>query len=93
MINIEYKEDGHSENYETKKTGIYKTVLICDCCKHSQEGRQNMWWHLDRYFGITGLFCSICYAKVSHNSFGEPKHPKIYEDILQRFEYDDDTSK
>lgn len=32
-------------------------------------------WHLNNYFGISGVFCGSCYEKVSHDSYGKPNHP------------------
>lgn len=44
----------------------------------------NQFWHLSNYYGITGIFCSKCYNDVSHDSCGNPNHPKKYQKILDK---------
>jgi len=36
------------------------------------------WWNLRDYFGISGSFCSPCYDKVSHDSYGRPNQPEEF---------------
>lgn len=50
----------------------------CVCCGGEDFGRDHQWWRLCGYFGLSGRFCSQCYEKVSHNSYGEPNHPADY---------------
>lgn len=35
-------------------------------------------WNLRDYFGISGSFCSLCYDKVSHDSYGRPNQPEEF---------------
>jgi len=35
-------------------------------------------WNLRDYFGISGSFCSPCYDKVSHDSYGRPNRPEEF---------------
>ena len=50
----------------------------CVCCGGEDFDRDQQWWSLRGYFGLSGRFCSQCYEKVSHNSYGEPNHPSDY---------------
>lgn len=39
------------------------------------------WWHLNDAHGIWGYFCPDCYELVSHDPWGNPKHPKEFKTI------------
>jgi hypothetical protein len=64
----------------TKVNNITLTPLKhtpqCKGCGTTRNPGQ--WWHLSNYFKISGMFCSACYDKVSHDSYGEPNHPHDY---------------
>lgn len=55
--------------------------MLCSNCGKDAQGRG---WSLRGYYGINGYFCSPCYDKVSHNSYGEPENPGEYIMILLR---------
>ena len=59
-----------------------ETEICCICKKEKNTNEQ--WWYLNNYFGLFGLFCNTCYAKVSHNGFDKPKHPKLYKQIKEQ---------
>lgn len=40
------------------------------------------WWHLNNYHGLSGLFCPSCYAKVSHDAYGNPRHPEQFAEVV-----------
>lgn len=42
------------------------------------DNRSEQWWACQGYFKISGTFCSTCYDKISHNSYGEPNRPGDY---------------
>lgn len=54
----------------------------CICCGQQKDFGQ--FWSLSNYYGITGRFCSECYEKVSHDSFGKPNNPTQYTMVLLR---------
>jgi len=56
--------------------------LPCTCC--GQEKANGHWWSLSNYHGLSGRFCPKCYEKVSHDPYGNPKHPEQYTMILLR---------
>lgn len=62
------------------------TLKSCTCC--NEEKSDDQFWTLNRYYGISGRFCSECYDKVSHDAYGNPKHPDEYCKILLRFAKD-----
>lgn len=57
---------------------MYFNRICTNCGKNYKEGG----WSLNKYYGITGQFCSPCYDKVSHDSYGKPEHPGEYIAIL-----------
>lgn len=57
-------------------------IILCACC--GKEKYSGQFWTLSGYYGLSGKFCSECYDKVSHDSYGKPKHPKEYTMILLR---------
>ena len=52
--------------------------MKCRVCKSEKLADHNQWWHLRGYFGLTGTFCSDCYDRVSHDSYGQPRRPAEY---------------
>lgn len=54
----------------------------CTCCSVSHRLRQGQWWHLSGYHKLWGFFCPDCYEKVSHDAYGNPRHPEEYARIL-----------
>ena len=57
-------------------------TIPCRCC--GKENDNGQYWSLRNYYGLSGRFCSECYSKVSHDSYGNPKHPEQYTMILIR---------
>ncbi len=47
-----------------------------DCCE-KEVGILRGWW-LNNYFGFNGHWCSDCYDKIAHNSYGKPNDPEAY---------------
>lgn len=47
----------------------------CTSCNAVRDGQ---YWGLSNYHGITGYFCSMCYDKVAHDSYGNPRQPTEY---------------
>lgn len=59
--------------------------MICKGCdKDSEKTAREQWWHCNGYFKISGTFCSKCYDKISHDSFGRPERPKDYLMMLMK---------
>lgn len=58
--------------------------LCCSYCKKEPTG-QEQWWSLKDYYKISGYFCSFCYDKISHNSYGQPNYPAEYTAFLLKF--------
>jgi hypothetical protein len=58
------------------------SIIPCSCCKQTKYSGQ--FWNLNGYYGLSGRFCSDCYDKISHDSYGKPKHPEQYTMILLR---------
>lgn len=56
----------------------------CDLCKTIYKGRKRAMWHLANYYGISGQFCHLCYQKVAHDAYGNPKHPVAYRIALKK---------
>lgn len=58
---------------------------ICTNCgkeKVTETCKDDQYWYLGNYYGIRGFFCSKCYNKVSHDSYGNPEQPGEYIAIL-----------
>lgn len=55
-------------------------MYSCAGCGVSDDPGQHRgyWWTLRNYYGLTGSFCPSCYDLVSHDGFGQPKHPEEY---------------
>jgi hypothetical protein len=53
----------------------------CDNCKTIYKTNKGF-WGLRNYHLVSGYFCSKCYDKVSHNSYGRPEQPAEYIAIL-----------
>jgi hypothetical protein len=47
--------------------------------------RKAPFWFLTDYYKISGTFCSPCYDKVSHDSYGRPERPNDYLLMLLKF--------
>lgn len=58
------------------------TKQPCSCCGKLKNKGQ--WWFLSNYFGVNGRFCSTCFEKVSHDSYGKPNHPIAHKKILEK---------
>jgi len=58
---------------------IPKKQPCTNCNTTETEGQ---WWYLREYGGIHGYFCPECYEKVSHDSYGKPRHPEEYKAVL-----------
>ena len=50
-------------------------VMRCSFCDEITEGHG---WTLSDYYGLTGSVCNECYEKVSHDSYGNPKHSEEF---------------
>lgn len=52
----------------------------CKLCNYTGlEG----FWFLSNYYGISGRFCSKCYDKIAHDSYGNPINPAYSLILLQ----------
>lgn len=58
----------------------------CRGCDRPREWNrdQDQWWRLSNYYGITGYFCSACYRKVAHDSYGRPQQPQEHLLMVMR---------
>lgn len=58
----------------------------CTNCGFQEEPTKfhSGWWSFANYFGICGFFCRACSKKVSHDSYGKPKHLEQYEEIWKK---------
>jgi hypothetical protein len=54
----------------------------CKSCGADDKQSKGQWWGLSNYHGLSGRFCSDCYEKVSHDSYGKPNHPADYSFML-----------
>jgi hypothetical protein len=57
-------------------------------CKACNTYESDQWWSLKRYYGFTGLFCSDCYSKISHDSWGRPRYPEEHLMMLLKLGVD-----
>lgn len=48
--------------------------------------KKSQWWFLSNYFGLSGYVCPVCHEKVSHDSYGKPRHPIAYKRILKKIQ-------
>jgi len=65
---------------------MFELKQSCRACgKGKPAGFTEQWWNCQNYFGFSGLFCSRCYEKISHNSYKEPNHPKEYLMMLLKY--------
>ena len=58
-------------------------MIVCKICLNNLEKSRVQWWSLQEYFGITGIVCEKCYAKVAHDCYGVPKHQVQYDKIIR----------
>jgi hypothetical protein len=63
-------------------------VSKCTGCGADKPEDGEQWWHLRAYHSITGNFCSDCYDRVSHDSYGEPNRPNDYLLMLMKLGID-----
>ena len=56
------------------------------CTSCGADTGLGQWWHLSNYFGLSGLFCPACYAKVSHDAYGKPHHPEQFAEVVARIQ-------
>jgi hypothetical protein len=58
----------------------------CKCCGSARPNTANdpTWWQLTNYHSLSGLWCSTCYDKIAHDSYGQPKNPEEYMAIRLR---------
>jgi len=68
-----YSRSDGSKQLKTKPLRFERQCLGCGISENPGQ-----WWHLNKYFGVTGTFCSDCYDQVSHDSFGQPCRPDDY---------------
>lgn len=54
------------------------------CTNCGTTDHRGQWWYLGNYFGLSGTFCPKCYDKVSHDSYGIPRNPNLYVEILKK---------
>lgn len=65
---------------------MFELKQYCRCCgKAKPAGFTEQWWSLNNYFKLSGLFCSKCYDKVSHDAYGKPNYPGEYLMMLMKF--------
>ena len=65
------------DNYEEITKKIWDRT-----CTNCGRGYSEGGWRLSDYYGISGQFCSPCYNKVSHDSYGNPDQPGEYIAVL-----------
>ncbi len=53
-----------------------KLNLTCSECNTAVTNGQG--WFCTDYHKISGYFCSNCYDKISHDSYGRPERPNDY---------------
>lgn len=63
---------------------LKKTCRGCGKSKPHDDDCREQWWSCQGYFKISGTFCSTCYDKISHNSYGEPNNPGEYLMMLMK---------
>ncbi len=49
--------------------------IPCSGCKKLFKSQG---WLCNDYYKISGYFCSNCYDKISHDSYGRPERPNDY---------------
>jgi hypothetical protein len=59
--------------------------LTCtNCTRKKPKIPKIVWWSLNGYFGIHGLFCAKCYRKVQHDAYSKPYCPVAYRRVLKK---------
>ena len=56
------------------------------CTSCGADTGLGQWWYLNNYHGLFGLFCPACYAKVSHDAYGKPRHPEQFAEVAARIQ-------
>jgi hypothetical protein len=56
--------------------------VTCVNCGDSRPMGDSGFWSLNKYYGLSGMYCRTCYNKVSHDSYGKPENPEEYLMIL-----------
>lgn len=63
------------------------TTQYCDNCGEAYTSG----WTVSNYYGVSGEFCSPCYRKISHDSYGNPNNPGEYLTVLLKQKYSVDA--
>ena len=64
---------------------VREVIQTCVNCTRVAK-LPNEYWYLNGYYGVTGIFCSGCYAMVKHDVDGRPHHPNEYIIVLLKQE-------
>lgn len=59
-----------------------KKPACTNCGEENQKDDNRTWWHLSRYYKVSGFFCPECYDLVSHDPYGKPRNPGGYITVL-----------